>query len=144
MRSNPFAKVNIRYPFPEVDLEYIADYSVNGKMVFHRVCELDSHTERALVAGGIAGYPEPAESWYGQEVNETKERDHCQVPNKGYIALWAEQTYSPEGMLIWGIYRHDSKVYLVKASYALLCECRSAKRVYWSSRFNAGLDNCGH
>lgn len=117
MRLHPFEPVKRDGNYPQFDVEYIDDFHP----VFKRVCQIDNATERALVTGAMVGYQEGT---YGEVFLETGPRPgsawpgfFVEVPNKGYIAMWAEENFGGEPeMLVWGVYSHDDKKYLVKAS----------------------------
>jgi len=141
MRIHPFGVVKISGNYPAQDLEYIADYpsSFNiRKQLFQRVCQIDNHTESALVAGAVTGYLED-DTFGAVKCYPHPNHTDLSVPNKGYIALWAENTYGLDGIVVWGIYRHDECVYLVKARADDLLTYIKTTRVYWSDRFLVGL-----
>jgi hypothetical protein len=140
MRIHPFALVKVQGNYPTPDLEYISDYHENGgKRLFQQVCQLDNHTEMALVAGALAGYQEGK---YGKvDISLNLDQEDWTCPNKGYIALWAEHEYKGDDIVVvvWGIYRHDSKVYLIKSLARDLIKYSGINQTYWSDRLHMGL-----
>jgi hypothetical protein len=94
------------------DCCYTDDFTVGGNLVFRRVCELSNSVVAALL-------------------------DNHKLTNKGYVALWCEDQH--EGLIVFGVYVHDDKNYLMKATMADLVEV-SRDRFGFSERLMELID----
>jgi len=121
---------------PKVDLEYINDYVLGGKRIFTWVCEIDSTVESAFLSGAVSGYVSANNGAVSQRRYVEDKQYH--IMNKGYIALWGESKGGE--VFVFGIYRHDNKVYLVSAKWKDLEEyIAGSGGVLFSERFRQGI-----
>lgn len=110
MRLNILEAPKVSSNYVIEDMEYIDDsYHILGRKIFHQICQLDNFTSEAMVAAAVAGY---IEGEYGSYTSKPSKENWRPVPNKGYVALWVEEQDTL--VYVFGLYRHDSRVYLYK------------------------------
>jgi hypothetical protein len=80
------------------DLEYIDDFRYEGEAVFTKVLQLPPMLKNDMLRGK-------------------------ELINKGYVALWISEgpnDWASGEYLVWGIYIHDDRNYLVSARVSVL------------------------
>jgi len=134
MRYHPFEKLQRKSCYCQPDLEYIHDYESDYR-VFEKLCQVDNYTAKSMVAAGMAGY---FEGLFGEiESNPIIPDEWLDVPNKGYVALWMEDSEKDSSMYVFGLYRHSGKVSLYRADGGKLL-----RAIYDKNYLNAHNSSC--
>ena len=86
------------------DLEYIDDFRYDGEAVFAKILRLPPGLKRDMLRGK-------------------------ELINKGYVSLWISEgtnDWAHDSYLVWGIYIHDDRNYLVSARISVLRHMRDS------------------
>ncbi len=140
MRYNSFEKLEVTSNHCKADCEYITDFQRPwNPAMFRLLCVVDDYSARAMVGAAVAGYEEDV---HGTTTSHPTSEQCKDVPNKGFVALWAEDEYTENGHIrlnIIGLYRHDFRVVMYKVRADELAKAIKQHPERFSQRLQNGL-----
>ena len=101
------------------DLEYINDFRYEGEAVFSKVLQIPPMLKHDMLRGK-------------------------ELINKGYVALWISEgpnDWASGEYLVWGIYIHDDRNYLVSARVSVLRNMRGEFIMACSKRLRDAVND---